>query len=174
VARLCALKLPNFNFGFQIALNSLSITTLTDFLKYAKSLHDQYERPIILKHNLVSIPESHHPAILTPEFAYYLEDALHFLKSVKDKMRPVDDEFGHWPAYYDYIKTIHESVRDQQGKDMKWRMGTLHDVRINFYKYFRKYDSMRGTNFMKTFPEYADFYQYCRKLYFESEAEKLG
>lgn len=164
VDRLCELKLKDYNFGFQIALNALSMTTLTEFLKYAKHVHDKHERPIILKRNLVSHPEFLNPVVLTPEFAYYLDDALAFLESVKDKMRHVDDSWGNWPQYHDYIITIRDSIRDQQGKDIRWMHGTLDDVRASFFQFFDEYDRRRGYNFLKTFPEYAPFYRNCRKL----------
>lgn len=167
VERLCALKMDNLQFGFQIALNCLSMTTLTDFLKYAKYLHDKYERPIILKHNLVSHPEFHNPAILPVEFAEYLSDALEFLEEVKDKMRHVDDMWGTWPAYYDYIKTIHESIKNQQGQKLNWATGSLNNTRVLFYKFFNEFDKRRGSSFLKTFPEYERFYLNCRELYFD-------
>lgn len=167
VDRLCSLKLKNFNFGFQIALNCLSMTTLTDFLKYAKYLHDKHERPIILKHNMVSHPEFHSPAILPKYFATYLEEALEFLDSVKDSMRHVEDLWGTWPAYYDYIKTVHQSIHEEQGKNMSWGTGTLEDVHVHFYRFFSKYDASRKTSFLQTFPEYTAFYKHCRKLYLE-------
>ncbi len=171
--RLCAVKLPNYNFGFQIALNCLSMTTLTDFLKYAKHLHDKFERPIILKHNMVSHPEFHNPAVLPPRFASYLEEALEYLADVKDKMRHVEDLWGTWPAYYDYIATVYTSVKEEQGKKMSWQTGSLEDVQILFYKFFREYDIKRGRNFLETFPEYASFWKECRKLYAEQQLKAI-
>ncbi len=34
----------------------------------------------------------------------------------------------------------------------------------NFYRYFNAHDERRGTNFLKTFPELADFHQKCKSL----------
>lgn len=167
--RLCALKIENFHFGFQIALNSLSMSTLTEFLKYAKHLHDKFERPIILKHNMVTFPEFHHPAILPVEFADYLEDALVFLESVKDKMRHVDDAWGTWPAYYEYIKTIHESLKNEMGKKQHWECGSLDNVKIRFFTFFNEIDKRSGSNFLEVFPEYSHFYNDCKKQYFRNK-----
>jgi hypothetical protein len=174
VERLCAVKLKNYHFGFQIALNALSMTTLTEFLKYAKHIHDKYERPIILKRNLVSHPEFLNPSVLTPEFAHYLEDAVDFLESVKDKMRPVDDMWGNWPQYHDYIKSIHESIRDEHGKSMQWITGDLESVRGRFFQFFNEYDKRRNLNFVKTFPEYTRFFQDCRKIHLFKKIEKTA
>ncbi len=173
VDRLCELKLKDFNFGFQIALNALSMTTLTEFLKYAKHVHDKHERPIILKRNLVSHPEFLNPSILTPEFAYYLEDALNFLSEVKDTTKHVDDLWGGWPQYHDYILEIYTGIKEQQGKNMTWITGSFDDVRGRFFHFFDEYDRRRGYNFLKTFPEYASFYRMCRTLYGVKKIQKI-
>ncbi len=156
---LCSLKLKNLSVGFQAATNSMSITSLTEFLEFAKSLHDEYEVPIMLKQNIVALPEYHHPLVLTPDFAPYVLDAILYLESVIDEMRWVDDEWGRWSSYVDFLQTIYEGIRTNQGEDIKWD----YTVRAHFYHYFRKYDQMRNTNFLETFPEYADFYEMCKQ-----------
>lgn len=173
VDRLCSVKLPNYHFGFQIALNALSMTTLTEFLKYAKHVHDKYERPIILKRNLVSHPEFLNPSVLGPEFAYYLEDALTFLGSIKDKMRHVDDDWGGWAQYHDYIQEIYNGIKEQQGQKMTWMTGSLDDVRGRFFQFFHEYDKRRNLNFLKTFPEYASFYKNCRVSFEKKKFERF-
>jgi len=156
---LCSLKLDNFTVGFQSAINSMSITSLKDFLQFAKSLHDEYEIPFILKENIVALPFQHHPLILTPDFSSYVEEAIEFLESVKDEMRWVDDEWGRWPAYITFLKGIHNGIKTNQGRDIDWDC----NVRAHFFRYFSKYDEVRNTNFLETFPEYEDFYKLCEK-----------
>jgi hypothetical protein len=36
--------------------------------------------------------------------------------------------------------------------------------RYNFYKYFSEHDIRRGTNFVKTFPELEEFYNFCKTI----------
>ena len=36
--------------------------------------------------------------------------------------------------------------------------------RIDFVKYVNEYDRRKGTNFLKTFPEYVKFYERCKEL----------
>ena len=36
--------------------------------------------------------------------------------------------------------------------------------RKNFYKFFKAHDERRGTDFIKTFPEYEDFFYMCKEL----------
>ena len=40
----------------------------------------------------------------------------------------------------------------------------LHNQRKNFGRFFKAHDERRGTDFKKTFPELADFYDYTLKL----------
>ena len=40
----------------------------------------------------------------------------------------------------------------------------LNKRRSNFYRYFEAHDGRRGTNFLKTFPEFKDFYNECKQL----------
>jgi len=36
--------------------------------------------------------------------------------------------------------------------------------RYNFGKFFQEHDKRRGTDFRKTFPEYEEFYNECRRI----------
>jgi hypothetical protein len=36
--------------------------------------------------------------------------------------------------------------------------------RHNFYQYFSNHDIRRGTNFVKTFPELEEFYNFCKTI----------
>jgi hypothetical protein len=36
--------------------------------------------------------------------------------------------------------------------------------RQNFYRFFNAHDERRGTDFKKTFPEFSEFYDYCKSL----------
>jgi hypothetical protein len=51
---------------------------------------------------------------------------------------------------YDYFISIDDEDRMAHRKD--------------FYKFFSEHDKRRGTNFEKTFPELADFYNKCKEM----------
>ncbi len=36
--------------------------------------------------------------------------------------------------------------------------------RLDFYLFFSEHDKRRGTNFVKTFPEYEDFFNFCKTI----------
>ena len=40
----------------------------------------------------------------------------------------------------------------------------LHKARYNFYQFFSEHDKRRGTDFCKTFPEYEEFYHFCKNI----------
>ena len=50
----------------------------------------------------------------------------------------------------------------------------LRQERINFYRYFSEYDRRRGTDFLKTFPEMAAFWEECSRLSEEKEVIQRG
>ncbi len=69
----------NFGMGFQIALNTFSVTSLPDFVKWTDSLINEYKFEIGLMKNVVSFPRHHNPHILPKEFVSYLEEARLFI-----------------------------------------------------------------------------------------------
>ena len=158
----------NFHFGFQIANNSLSVTGLLDFIKFAKDLHDRYKRGITLKHNIVTIPEIHSPMILTGDFSKYLDEVLEYMNSFSLKrMLPVPDPLGTWESFYGWILNIRDSIKNKEGESLNWMGGDIKDIRKNFYSWFKQYDERRETNFLKTFPEHTTFFETCEALYYE-------
>lgn len=149
-SRLSKLNAKNFSFGFQVTLNALSVSGLSDLLKYAKLLQDQSKGNVLLNLNLVTESAIHHPQILTPEFKDYFQDALFFLEQVKDKMKT-----DSWSQFYEKLKMILQSFNlEAQG---------FNPERMMFYRFFSEYDRKRGCNFLQTYPEYTHFYQVCEK-----------
>jgi hypothetical protein len=164
--KLCSYEdKKNFHFGFQIANNSMSITGLLDFIKFAKDLQDTYKRGITLKHNIVTLPEFHSPMILTKDFTKYLDDVVDYLEKLPvNRMLPVPDPLGTWESFLKWITNIRDSIKNQEGEKIDWVGGDVNDVRASFYKWFKQYDERREVNFLETFPEYTEFYNMCKEL----------
>jgi uncharacterized protein YndB with AHSA1/START domain len=58
------------------------------------------------------------------------------------------------------IKRIWDwKVADWDGKEQQ-----VKEHRYNFGKFFKEHDKRRGTDFCKTFPELADFYNDCLEI----------
>jgi hypothetical protein len=56
------------------------------------------------------------------------------------------------------IKRIHDWMLSE-----KDAVGVFNN-RQNFYRFFNEHDRRRGTDFKKTFPELAEFYEQCGEL----------
>jgi pyruvate-formate lyase-activating enzyme len=142
-------------FGFQMAISALNIPQFKDYLIWVKSLHDEYNHPIALKQNIISYPDWQSPLILTQDFAHYLYDTIDWLNTVKDDMMLVDDEYGKWTRYPNYLDGIAKGIMTTQPD---------YDKRKKFYNWFTKYDSRRNLNFLETFPLHAEFWEHCKSL----------
>ena len=65
--------------------------------------------------------------------------------------------FGYSDIEIQKIKRIYDwavSTNEEQVKQQRY----------NFGKFFKEHDKRRGTNFRKTFPELAEFYNDCQRI----------
>jgi hypothetical protein len=142
-------------FGFQMAVNALNIPHFKEYLMWIKSLHDTYDKPITLKQNVISFPDWQSPLILTPDFADYLDDTIIWLNSIKDEMKLVNDDFGQWSKYPEFLSGIANGIRNSRADNEKRR---------KFYTWFKMYDQRRDINFLETFPHHTKFWELCKSL----------
>jgi len=89
--------------------------------------------------------------ILPESFIPYMDDTLKFIDDNMDKFKP--QEYEKFKRVTNYMKTnpvdpakIHQGQRD-------------------FYSFFTENDKRLGTNLLETFPEYTEFYNYCKGVY---------
>lgn len=147
-------KSLKFNFGFIMSLNVLNITSLQDFISFTKKLYEKYDRPVILKQNLISYPSWQSPMILSTDFIPYIKKTISYMQKYSDSMPVVDDIKGTWPAYIKFLETIIDSINNttiDRTEDRK-----------KFIEWFEMYDSRRNLNLLKVFPEYKNFYNLCK------------
>ena len=96
---------------------------------------------------LLRSPEWQNIQILPKSFDVYLEDAIKFMKMHTN----IDDYVG----FYDFeIEKIERNLKILRETRYKGDDAKLH--RTNFVKYFMQYDERKGTDFKKTFPEFAN------------------
>jgi len=89
--------------------------------------------------------------ILTDDFIVYMDNTLQFIKDNQEWFTGV--EYEKFLRVTDYMKA--KTIPDE-----KIRAG-----RRDFYSFFRDNDKRLGTDLLKTFPEYAEFYQMCKDVY---------
>lgn len=145
-----------FEFGFISSINALSIATTMDFIKFVENLYEKYNRPVSLKQAVVNYPSYQSPLTLTEDFCKYLDEVVEYMKSRNGIMPPVSDFYGRWDQYTIFLENLSNSIRNN--KDER-----LQDKK-KFASWFDLYDKRRRLDFKETFPEYIEFYEYCKSL----------
>lgn len=149
---------------FMVTYNALSVPNYHKLidgvhgLKKTYQSHDRYwNSAVFLDSSYLRHPEHQTVQVLEPkwdEYVFKQAQTLDFLGV------PVFDHshVGYSDIEIQKVKRIYDwmTSRDQNPK--------LHEQRYNFGKYFAEHDRRRGTDFKKTFPELADFYEYTKTL----------
>jgi pyruvate-formate lyase-activating enzyme len=142
--------------AFLPSITALSIPRFTTFLKWVYDLSIKYNKPVMLKQNIVTYPGWQTPFILPNNFATYLNSAIDFMAEVSYGMPEVSDKFGTWPSYTAFLVNLRSGIQNSQPIDT----GTM----IQFAKWFDEFDSKRNLNLIKTFPEFEYFYKACKEV----------
>lgn len=156
IDKLLSKKDLEFGFGFILSLNALNISNLTEFVKWTESLYNKYNKPVALKHNIISFPDWQSPLILTPDFAEYIDKCVAYMKTKTDVMPVVDDVYGRWDQYIIFLENLATSIRENKTDTT--------EQRHKFAEWFDTYDYRRKLNLLETFPEYKNFYNLCKGL----------
>lgn len=93
--------------------------------------------------------------ILTDDFIVHQERQLQFIADNKKWFTDVEYEKMLRVTNYMKAKTIPEDK--------------IRDGRKDFYSFFTENDKRLGTNLLKTFPEYTEFYNLCKDIYFNKK-----
>lgn len=89
--------------------------------------------------------------ILPNEFLQYQEQTLQFIQDNKKWFTDVE---------YEKFKRVTDYMRENPVSQEKIQAG-----RRDFYSFFTENDKRLGTDLLKTFPEYTDFYHMCKEIY---------
>ncbi len=91
--------------------------------------------------------------ILPPSYQALMQDALSFMEDNLDRSGSA------WTGFQDFevarMRRLIAWMQEAQNPHQ------LMKNRANFYLYFSQHDARRGTNFLESFPEMADFWQLC-------------
>ena len=135
---------------FIITMNNLSILSLHKLLEYIlylrKTYSDTYQR-VWFDTPLLYTPEWQSMQILPVDYTIVLEKCIDFMQNNLHEMHGFKD--------YEVLKMQRDLDWMKQGTDNVQRK------RADFYRFFSEHDSRRGTDFAKTFPEMADFWNNC-------------
>lgn len=89
--------------------------------------------------------------ILPNEFLQYQQQTLQFIQDNKKWFTDVE---------YEKFKRVTDYMRENPVSQEKIQAG-----RRDFYSFFTENDKRLGTDLLKTFPEYTDFYHICKEIY---------
>ncbi len=89
--------------------------------------------------------------ILPKQFLKHQEETLKFIE---------DNQQWFTGVEYEKFKRVTDYMRENPVSQEKIRAG-----RRDFYVFFTENDKRLGTNLLKTFPEYTDFYSMCKEVY---------
>lgn len=144
--------------------NVLSLSSFHDFLQDMLTIKNTYATNNRLLPLSVDVPYLRHPEWLAPwiateNFMSYIEDCV----TLMYKNQEITDWFPMQNrGFYDHeihrMRRIHSLCAEQMGNTYKNLQ-----ARKNFAMFVDEYDKRRGTNFLQVFPEYADFYHYCKE-----------
>lgn len=144
--------------------NALSVPSYTKLVNNIYTLKTNYANSdrywissVFLDSSYLRFPSHQTLQVLPEEFSEYVLDAASqadFLGTPKFDHKLIgfsDVEIQKIKRSYDWMKAPVDPKR-------------LESQRSNFGRYFQAHDERRGTDFKATFPELADFYDYCLKL----------
>lgn len=173
IRNLLSQDLENLHFTFIPSMHALGVTRFIDFLKYARGLGQDFNRRVPLLKNSVNKPSYFATSILTPDFKICLNEVEALLMEATEQHFPeVERVWGpSWSVYADFVEEVRASIR--HNFDANCPVNIIRD-RISFLLAMTKSQNRRGYVFSEEFPEYVDFFESCRHLAKEVEADPMG
>ncbi len=151
---------PDQHLAIMSTFNALSITSFSRLYADVSELRKTYRdtRPGIAPEEeeaRVSIdlpylrfPEHQSIMVLPPDYGDRVDDILAEVKRTPEATH----------------REIIQLTRIRSLMRTQWPEKKLRVARADFYRFFAEHDRRRGTNFIETFPEMADFWHMCRDL----------
>jgi organic radical activating enzyme len=133
--------------SFTATYNNLSLPGFDELLRFIHDLRNEFGRSRVTfyTHRVKSV-EHQYLDILPGHFFDYLKNSVNLMEKLS---------FETWEV--DLVRRLLD-FRDGFSSERKLR------AKKKFYSFFCEHDRRRGTNFLKTFPEYENFYHECRDL----------
>ena len=153
------LEVPKLKITFMCTYNALSVTSFTDFLKEINKRRLELPWKLDMPQLYISTPYLRNPEflgikILDKSFRKYIEESVEYM----------DENLGGGGAPGFTLDEKTQFKRILNWFDVNPSSWIQQGNRQDFAKYIDEYDKRKGTNFLKTFPEYKDFYMMCKKL----------
>ncbi len=162
IDQVLSLKLKHLHFAFLPSINALSVVPFGDFLNFVRDLGQRYERSIPLLKNAVNKPTWLHPAILTPSFRVYFDEAITLLNEASEQHFPEEQRIWgpSWHLYGEFLRDIQGAIRFEFDSAPQ----ELSKDRVAFAREMQRVAKLRGYDFAAEFPAYADFFKSCQRV----------
>lgn len=150
--------------SFMITFNILSVTTFKELLVKIlewRAMYNNYnktDQPQMVRFDTPYLKEplQYDMNILPKEdFMPYMYDSLKFMEDNLDETDP--NKFS--PVEFEKFRRVVDYMATANYDDDK-----LNDGHKDFYNWFKELDTRRGTDFIKTFPEFKTFYDHCKQI----------
>tara|TARA_B100000282_G_scaffold100221_1_gene70537 strand:- start:2458 stop:3903 length:1446 start_codon:yes stop_codon:yes gene_type:complete len=159
-----ALSLPKFKFMLRDLYNLKVDHYLDDRAPDAGGNGSQYDRRVSTAITMAILRHPHHlNAQILPKDPYYwnfLNDARNYMASKEEGKHGNK----HYQGFFDWELDTMDRFIDYTKSTVQERDFNLETARRDFRIFVDESDKRNGTNFLKTFPEYADFYHSCGAL----------
>lgn len=151
-------ELPQATAGVMSTFNLLSVSTFPEFLGQLleyRRLYANGKNRITLSPNYLREPDFLSAQLCPPSLRPHLDRALDFMRAHRNNL-PGKQEFGFSQSELSRTEAL-----------MAWAgrpAGDAPTQQIRFYAYFKHIDERRGTDFLSTFPELAEYWKEGERL----------
>lgn len=142
--------------SFSPSFNSLSISSISDYLKFVQDYSRKAGQPVFVGDNNISHPDWLSPNILTEDFICYTDEARNFL--LKEGANFLT------PESVKKLNTLFLSFENGM-KNNSHSTDALKRSRQLFYRSIINLQKRRSLHFTETFPEYREFFLKCKEAY---------
>jgi hypothetical protein len=144
--------------------NALSIFNYEKLIHNVYKLKDEYastdrywNSAVFLDSSYLRYPFHQAVQVLPMDYSKYILDQA---KLITYYAAPnfSHEHIGYSDVEVQKVKRIYDWMNAPQDAEVQMKN------RYNFYQYFSNHDVRRGTNFVKTFPELEEFYNFCKTI----------
>jgi hypothetical protein len=155
---------PRVVLTFMSTYNALSVFKYDKLIKEVYKLKETFASPdryhnayTFLDTSYLRYPKHQTVQVLPSDFSKYVLDQS---KLISYYAAPSNDPMyvGYHEVEVQKVKRIYDWMQAKQNPEEQMKN------RYDFYKYFSEHDKRRGTNFVKTFPELEEFYNFCKTI----------
>lgn len=162
-------KCPRVTIGIMSTYNALSVPSYHKLIRGVydiKRLYGSTDRawttPVSLDASFLRHPFHQTVQVLPYDFSTtvksHSELAQNYVEVFHNNLNSSGVSYGFTEIEVTKLKRIYDWMIAPQDPDQLLRN------RYNFFKFFDAHDKRRGTDFCKTFPEYEEFYNFCKSI----------